>query len=84
MTTIASRDLRNHTTRVLQEVAQGGTVTITVRGAAVAEIRPVRRVRRDSISRPEFLSRLRQADPELRGDLNDLAGDSTDDLGPIR
>lgn len=45
-----------------------------------------------SMSRPEHLTRAqlmevldkRQADPGLRDDLADLAGDTTDDLGPIR
>lgn len=83
MTTIASRDLRNHTTRVLEEVAQGGSVTITVHGTAVAEIRPVGPTRREALPRGVFLARLRQADPGLRDDLRMLAGDTTDDLGPL-
>ncbi|KBT02618.1 antitoxin VapB5, partial [Mycobacterium tuberculosis UT0014] len=38
------------------------------------------------LSKTEFLSRLRgaQADPGLRNDLAVLAGDTTEDLGPIR
>jgi len=86
MSFVASRDLRNHTAQVLREVAQGGRVTVTVNGAPVAEIIPVQHRRRLSIPRDEMLARLRlnQADPGLRDDLRALAGDTTDDLGPIR
>jgi hypothetical protein len=38
------------------------------------------------LPRSEFMARLRraQADPGLRDDLAALAGDTTDDLGPIQ
>jgi hypothetical protein len=44
------------------------------------------RVRRSWIHREELVERLRaaQADPGLRTELARLAGDTTDDLGPIR
>jgi antitoxin (DNA-binding transcriptional repressor) of toxin-antitoxin stability system len=52
----------------------------------VAELVPVQRSRRSWIRREELVSRLRraQADPGLRADLARLAGDTTEDLGPIR
>jgi prevent-host-death family protein len=85
MTVIASRDLRNHTAAVLQQVADGERVTVTVHGRPVAEIGPV------SSSRPRFFSRTElfavldraQADPGLRRDLATLAGDTTDDLADL-
>ena len=44
------------------------------------------RVQRSWISREELLARLREAqsDSGLRDDLGRLAGETTDDLGPIR
>jgi prevent-host-death family protein len=83
METVASRDLRNHTAAVLRRVAAGETVAVTVRGEVVAEIHPPADRRPLSLSREEFLARLVQADPGLTDDLQRLAGDTTDDLGPI-
>jgi prevent-host-death family protein len=86
MTEIAARELRNHTADVLRRVEAGEQVTITSRGRPVAELIPVRATRREPIRRAELVRRLRvaQADPGLRDDLAGLAGDTTDDLGPIR
>jgi prevent-host-death family protein len=85
MSTVASRDLRNHTARVLHDVSQGNSVTVTVNGEPVAEIVPLRSRLRRTIPRHEFTERLltAQADPSLRDDLDRLAGDTTDDLGPL-
>jgi len=60
-------------------------VTITSRGRAVAELIPVRTTRRRPIARAELVRRLAvaQADAGLRHDLAALAGDTTDDLGPV-
>jgi prevent-host-death family protein len=84
--TVASRELRNDTAGVLRRVEAGEQVTITVNGRPVATMVPVQRSRRSWISRADLVSRLRrvQADPGLRADLARLAGDTTDDLGPIR
>lgn len=86
MSVVASRDLRNHTAEVLRQVAQGEQITVTVNGTPVAEISPVRARRRMSLSRGELIAVLErsQADPGLRADLRRLAGESTEDLGPIR
>jgi prevent-host-death family protein len=85
MTTIASRELRNDTAGVLRQVAAGEEVVVTVNGLPVARITPVREQRRQWLPKGEFLARLqgRQADPGLRTDLARLAGETTDDLGPI-
>lgn len=82
----AVRDLRNHTADVLGRVEAGEHVTITSRGRPVAELIPVRPVRRRPIRRAELVRRLGiiQADSALREELAVLAGDTTDDLGPIR
>lgn len=86
MSEIATRDLRNRTADVLRRVAAGEQVTITSRGRPVAQLVPVRAERRTPITRAELIRRLgrTRADPGLRDELESLAGDTTDDLGPIR
>ncbi len=85
MSTVASRDLRNHTADVLRQVADGTPVTITVNGVPVAEISPIRSARRQFLSRADLIEIMtqRQADAGLRHDLAVLAGETTDDLGPL-
>jgi len=86
MDTVASRDLRNHTADVLRRIEAGDSLTVTVNGAPVAELSPVRSRRAQSIRRHELIALITrvQADPGLREDLAGLGADSTDDLGPIR
>ena len=86
MTKVASRDLRNHTAEVLRQVSEGAHVTVTVNGTPVAEIIPVRAMRRASMSKRELIVLLanHQADPGLRDDLAALAGETTDDLDSFR
>lgn len=85
MTEIASRELRNDTAGVLRRVEQGESLTITTNGRPVARLVPLPRSRRAPIPRDELIRRLRkyQADPGLRDDLRELAGDTTDDLDPL-
>lgn len=82
MTTIASRDLRNHTAEVLRQVSEGTPVTITVNGRPTAVISALRSTRAQFLSKADLVSILtdRQSDPGLREDLDLLAGDTTDDL----
>lgn len=86
MTTIASRELRNHTADVLRQVSAGKQVTITVNGTPVAELHPIRTNKRASMPKRELVNLLtyHQTDAGLRVDLEVLAGETTDDLGPIR
>lgn len=86
MSEVAARELRNDTAGVLRRAASGEDIVITVRGKPVAQLVPVREQGRRWISREELIRRLpgMQADPGLRRDLAELAGDTTDDLGPIR
>ncbi len=81
MTSVASRELRNNTRSVLDRVFAGETITITVDGREVAELRPVTSRRRWS-SRAEFANRVlvRQADAAMAEELRRLAPDTTDDL----
>lgn len=84
MTSVASRDLRNHTAEVLRQAADGTRVTITVNGRPVAEIGPVRSLRPQFFAKTDLLTLIdHQADAGLSGDLDDLAGDTTDDLDPL-
>jgi prevent-host-death family protein len=86
MSEIASRELRNDTSKVLGRVQAGEDVVITVSGRRVARLVPIQPVRRRWLPKSELVRRLRvvQADSELRRDLAELAGGSTDDLGPIQ
>ncbi|MFC4944824.1 type II toxin-antitoxin system Phd/YefM family antitoxin [Pseudonocardia sp. GCM10023141] len=82
---IASRELRNDTAGVLRRVEAGESVTVTVNGRPVAELVPVQRHGQGPVGGAELFTRLRtaQADAGLRHDLARLAGETTDDLGPI-
>ena len=85
MTTIAARELRNHTGALLARVAAGERLTITHRGEPVAELtRPGRR-RRGYLQRDEVLAVLA---PGRGGSWTQdqawIGGGSTDDLGPLR
>jgi prevent-host-death family protein len=86
MTVVASRELRNDTAGLLRRVRAGEDVVITVNGEPVAQLTAVRPSRRRWLPKAELVARLRtaQADPGLRDDLARLAGDTTDDLGPVR
>ncbi len=86
MTNVATRDLRNDTAGVLRRVQAGEQIVITVNGKPVAQLVPLKEDRGRWIPRAELARRLRtaQADPELRRDLARLAGETTDDLPPIR
>ncbi|MHB8244283.1 MAG: type II toxin-antitoxin system Phd/YefM family antitoxin [Acidimicrobiales bacterium] len=83
--TIASRDLRNHTADVLRQVRGGTRVTITVNGRPVAEISRIRSTRNQFLSKTDLIEIMtrRQADPGLRDDLAALAGETTADLGSL-
>lgn len=84
MTTVASRDLRNHTADVLRQVADGTHVTVTINGRPVAEISPARSTRPQFFSKAEFAELvLDQADSALTDDLEKLAGETTADLDPL-
>ena len=71
---------------MLRRVEAGESVVITVRGKPVADLVPHRDDAPRWISREELVPLLEthSADPGLRADLERIAGDTTDDLGPIR
>jgi prevent-host-death family protein len=81
MADVASRELRNNTRALLERVAAGESIRITVDGRPVAALEPVG-------SRPQWMPReqfLRSvlshpADAGLTRDLRELAPDTTDDM----
>jgi prevent-host-death family protein len=81
----ASRELRNNTADLLRRVEAGEQIVITQRGNPVASLVPFEPSRRRWLPRAELVRRLAgaQADAGHRDDLAHLAGDTTDDLGPI-
>jgi prevent-host-death family protein len=82
---VASRELRNNTAELLRRVNAGEQVVITTRGNPVASLVPFEQSRRRWLPRAELVKRLAaaRADAGLRDDLARLAGDTTDDLGPV-
>lgn len=81
MLEVASRELRNRTRALLDRVAAGETVTITVDGRPVAILGPLGR-RPRWLPRDDFVRRVlrHQADAALASDLRDLAPGTTDEL----
>jgi prevent-host-death family protein len=82
---VATRELRNDTAGVLRRVEAGETVVITVRGKPVADLVPHRGEGPRWLTPSEVLEirKVADADPTFRADLDRLAGETTDDLGPI-
>ncbi|CAB4696654.1 unannotated protein [freshwater metagenome] len=75
------RELRNRTADVIAAVEAGQTITLTNRGAPIADIVPHRR--RTRWLPGDWLAeqlRDKQADPGLRGDLDRLVGDTIDEI----
>lgn len=81
MSEVASRELRNSTRSLLDRVESGETITITVDGRPAAVLTPIGR-RPRWVSRSEFTSTVltHQADAGLAEDLEQLAGEMTDEL----
>lgn len=81
MAEVASRELRNATRSLLDRVESGETLTITIDGRPVAVLAPLGR-RRRWVPRSEFASMAlaNQADPGLAVDLDEIAGETTDEI----
>jgi len=78
---VSVRDLRNRTGEVVAAVQAGQSVTLTNRGEPVADIVPHRRRTRwlpGGWLRDQLVSR--QADAELSTELDDLTGQTIDEL----
>jgi antitoxin (DNA-binding transcriptional repressor) of toxin-antitoxin stability system len=85
MSEVALRELRNNTAGVLRRAQAGEQIVITLRGKPVASLDALEQPHRRWLPRAELIKRLAvaQADPGLREDLARLAGDTTEDLGPV-
>lgn len=81
MSEVASRELRNQTRALLDLVARGERITITVHGRPVAELSPVAD-RSRWMGRDRFVHQVlfHQADPGLADDLAQLSSEATDEL----
>ncbi|HTZ65155.1 MAG TPA: type II toxin-antitoxin system prevent-host-death family antitoxin [Solirubrobacteraceae bacterium] len=78
---VGVRELRNHTSQVIDAVRAGQRVTLTVRGEPIADIVPyLQRAR--WLSGPGLKRELqtRAADPDLTRELSELAGDTLAEL----
>ncbi|HEV7886186.1 MAG TPA: type II toxin-antitoxin system prevent-host-death family antitoxin [Acidimicrobiales bacterium] len=84
MSEAASRELRNNTRGLLDRVAAGEAITITIDGRPVAVLQPLGR-RPRWLARDEFVRRVvrHQADAGLISELAGLAPGTTDDV-PLR
>lgn len=78
---VGVRELRNDTARVVDAVRTGERVTLTVRGEPIADIVP-HGGRTRWLAGTALRDRLahRSADPGLRSDLDQLAGETLADL----
>jgi prevent-host-death family protein len=78
---IGVRDLRNRTASVIDAVKAGERVTLTVNGEPTADIVPHgRRARWLAGSQLREQLRNRAADPALKTELDQLAGQTLDEL----
>lgn len=77
------RELRNDTAGVLRRVEAGESILITKRGKPVAEVVPHRPQEPRWMPREELVALLEThvADPGLKGDLERIAGETTDEDG---
>ena len=84
MVNVTSDDLSGRVDEILERVEVGEDVFITVDGREVARVTQVSRKHR-WMPRGALLADLRRvrADAGLRADLDELAPDTTDDLGPL-
>lgn len=78
---VSVRELRNRTAEVVAAVEAGQSVTLTNRGRPVADVIP-HRVRRRWVPGAWLQEELRtrQADADLSRDLDELVGDTIEDL----
>ena len=83
MASVPAREIRNNTAAVIQRVRDGEDITITSNGVPVAELVPIRPRKAQSFSKGELrLVLMLQADAAMQADLDQLSGETTDDLDP--
>jgi prevent-host-death family protein len=78
---IGVRDLRNRTSQVIDAVQAGERVTLTVHGEPIADIVPHgRRARWLTGAHLHEELKSKAADPQLRRELDELAGQTLEEL----
>jgi prevent-host-death family protein len=79
---VGTRELRNTTADVIAAVLSGEKVELTVRGESVADIVPHGTIRSRWLSGPALRNALttRQADAGLSAELDELAGQTLDEV----
>lgn len=85
MQTISAAQLERETDSIIERVEKGESLLVTVEGRPIAELIPHEEEPR-WLTKDEFIDLIANhaANPGLREDLDRIAGDTTDDLGPIR
>jgi prevent-host-death family protein len=76
---VSVRDLRNHTAEVLRRVEAGERLTVTVDRRPVAELAPLP-ARTSWVPRDRVVAALVQADDGLRAELDEVIGQTVDEL----
>jgi prevent-host-death family protein len=76
---VSVRELRNHTAEVLRRVEAGERLTVTVDRRPVAELVPLP-ARTTWVPRERVIASLVQADSGLTAQLNEVLGDTIDEL----
>ena len=78
---VAVGELKRSADALLERVADGERITLTLRGCPVAELAPPP-LRETWIDRDRFLAEVlpHQADPTMADDLAELSDETTDDL----
>ena len=85
MTSVAARELRNHSADLLERARNGEEITITVNGVPSARLIAIPVPKKAYLTKEELLA-LRPKLGEAAGEYweNEFDGDTTDDLGPIQ
>jgi prevent-host-death family protein len=85
MKEVTDKELQLQTEHLVRRAEAGESMVITVDGKPVANLHPHQSHGQRWMPRDELIELLKthSADPGLRADLERIADDSTDDLGPI-
>ena len=82
MSLVPVRELRNHTSEILERASRGEEVVITVNGVPKATLAAIRPAKKTFLT-VEDLMAMRPEYPVTDPHPHDIRDDSTDDLGPI-
>jgi prevent-host-death family protein len=85
MTSVAARELRNHSADLIERARNGEEITITVNGVPSARLIALPVAKKAYLTKEELLA-LRPKPGEPVGEYweHEFDGDTTDDLGPIQ